>query len=74
MKRNLYYYIYISFCTIFRERLVVEYERTGDMLADLGSDQTSWHNPYQGGYYPTQVTNISKANFLYYIMIKLVSI
>jgi len=25
-------------------------------LADLGSDQTSCHNPFQGGYYPVQLT------------------
>lgn len=38
-----------------RERLVYEYESTGDLLVDLGSDQTSCHNPFQGGYYPVQV-------------------
>ncbi|XP_060580142.1 urocanate hydratase-like [Ruditapes philippinarum] len=38
------------------ERLVLEYDRTGDLLVDLGSDQTSCHNPYQGGYYPAQLT------------------
>lgn len=38
------------------ERLVLEYDRTGDLLADLGSDQTSCHNPYLGGYYPVQLT------------------
>lgn len=35
----------------FREHLANEKER----LVDLGSDQTSCHNPYQGGYYPVQV-------------------
>ncbi|CAF4797412.1 unnamed protein product, partial [Rotaria magnacalcarata] len=25
-----------------------------DTLVDLGSDQTSCHTPYQGGYYPVQ--------------------
>lgn len=34
------------------ERLVMEYECTGEVLADLGSDQTSCHNPFLGGYYP----------------------
>jgi urocanate hydratase len=34
------------------ERLVDEPE----LLADLGSDQTSLHNPYNGGYYPVQLT------------------
>ncbi|KAL4226707.1 Urocanate hydratase [Mactra antiquata] len=38
------------------ERLVVEYDRTGDLLVDLGSDQTSCHNPYLGGYYPAGLT------------------
>ncbi|KAH0630186.1 hypothetical protein JD844_012899 [Phrynosoma platyrhinos] len=38
------------------ERLLVEFEKTGDLLADLGSDQTSCHNPFNGGYYPVQLT------------------
>lgn len=38
-----------------RERFVEEYENTGDLLVELGSDQTSCHNPYLGGYYPVQV-------------------
>nr|XP_055069705.1 urocanate hydratase [Misgurnus anguillicaudatus] len=38
------------------ERLYQEYERTGDLLVDLGSDQTSLHNPFSGGYYPVQLT------------------
>jgi len=38
------------------ERLVVEYDSTGDLLVDLGSDQTSCHNPFQGGYYPVQLS------------------
>ncbi|XP_052679852.1 urocanate hydratase-like [Crassostrea angulata] len=38
------------------ERLVYEYESTGDLLVDLGSDQTSCHNPFQGGYYPVQLS------------------
>ncbi|WAR26800.1 HUTU-like protein [Mya arenaria] len=38
------------------ERLADEFDRTGDLLADLGSDQTSCHNPYLGGYYPVQLT------------------
>ena len=28
----------------------------GEMLVDLGSDQTSLHNPFNGGYYPVQVS------------------
>ncbi|PVD24210.1 hypothetical protein C0Q70_14680 [Pomacea canaliculata] len=38
------------------ERLVEEYDRTGDLLVDMGSDQTSCHNPFMGGYYPVQLT------------------
>jgi hypothetical protein len=34
---------------------VEEYEKTGELLVDLGSDQTSCHNPYNGGYYPVQL-------------------
>ena len=34
------------------ERFVEEYEKTGELLVDLGSDQTSCHDPYAGGYYP----------------------
>ena len=26
------------------------------MLVELGSDQTSLHNPYGGGYYPVQLS------------------
>jgi len=37
------------------ERLVQEYESTGELLVDLGSDQTSLHNPFNGGYYPVLV-------------------
>ncbi|XP_018612122.2 urocanate hydratase [Scleropages formosus] len=45
------------------ERLVKEYEATGDLLADLGSDQTSLHNPFSGGYYPAQLA-LHQANRL----------
>ncbi|XP_033106576.1 urocanate hydratase-like [Anneissia japonica] len=38
------------------ERCVEEYEKTGELLVDLGSDQTSCHNPFNGGYYPVQLT------------------
>ncbi|XP_055503899.1 urocanate hydratase isoform X1 [Leucoraja erinacea] len=38
------------------ERLVQESERSGELLVDLGSDQTSCHNPYNGGYYPVGLT------------------
>jgi len=42
--------------TNIRQRLVVEYEKTGELLVELGSDQTSLHNPYGGGYYPVQLS------------------
>lgn len=38
------------------ERFVQELESTGELLAELGSDQTSCHNPFNGGYYPVQLT------------------
>ena len=38
-----------------RERLVHEYNQSGELLVDLGSDQTSLHNPFGGGYYPVQL-------------------
>uniref|UniRef100_A0A8C9YT46 Urocanate hydratase n=1 Tax=Sander lucioperca TaxID=283035 RepID=A0A8C9YT46_SANLU len=41
---------------LIRERLLLEYQRTGELLVDLGSDQTSLHNPYNGGYYPVQLS------------------
>ncbi|XP_006169838.1 urocanate hydratase [Tupaia chinensis] len=38
------------------ERLVHELDTTGELLVDLGSDQTSCHNPFSGGYYPVQLS------------------
>ncbi|XP_021950327.1 urocanate hydratase [Folsomia candida] len=38
------------------ERLAQEYEKTQQKLVDLGSDQTSLHDPYNGGYYPVSLT------------------
>ncbi|TMW55244.1 hypothetical protein Poli38472_013135 [Pythium oligandrum] len=38
------------------ERLADEIEKTGELLVELGSDQTSLHNPFNGGYYPVQLT------------------
>lgn len=38
------------------ERLAEDFERTGEPLVELGSDQTSLHNPYNGGYYPVQLS------------------
>ncbi len=37
------------------ERFVAEFEATGEILVELGSDQTSCHNPFNGGYYPVQL-------------------
>lgn len=38
------------------ERLAAVYKATGELLVDLGSDQTSCHNPYGGGYCPVQLS------------------
>jgi len=38
------------------ERFLKEYKETGELLVELGSDQTSCHNPYNGGYYPVQLS------------------
>lgn len=38
------------------ERLAKEMDTMGELLVELGSDQTSLHNPFNGGYYPVQVT------------------
>ena len=38
------------------ERLVEEHKQTGQVLVEIGSDQTSLHNPYQGGYYPVDTS------------------
>ena len=35
--------------------MVEEFERTGEIIVELGSDQTSCHNPFNGGYYPIQL-------------------
>lgn len=35
---------------------LAELAEKGEMLVDLGSDQTSCHNPFLGGYYPYQLT------------------
>ena len=37
------------------ERLVRHHEETGELLVELASDQTSCHNPFNGGYYPVQL-------------------
>eukprot|EP00093_Oithona_nana_P015120 15120.XXX_1029661_1036037_1 [CDS] Oithona nana genome sequencing. len=38
------------------ERFVQHLESTGELLVDLGSDQTSCHAPFSGGYYPVQLS------------------
>ena len=38
------------------ERLALDYERTKEKVVDLGSDQTSLHIPFNGGYYPTSAS------------------
>lgn len=44
---------------MIRERLAKEDE----MLVELGSDQSSLHNPYNGGYYPVGMS-LNEANKL----------
>ncbi|KAL7635232.1 UNVERIFIED_CONTAM: hypothetical protein RMT77_014219 [Armadillidium vulgare] len=38
------------------ERILTEYKNTKNLLVELGSDQTSCHNPFNGGYYPVQLS------------------
>ncbi|KAJ3358800.1 Urocanate hydratase [Allomyces javanicus] len=38
------------------ERLAKESVKDADLIPELGSDQTSLHNPFQGGYYPAQIS------------------
>lgn len=42
---------FLSGVLLLRERLVEEPE----LLVELGSDQTSCHNPFNGGYYPVGI-------------------
>uniref|UniRef100_A0A8C9YPB5 Urocanate hydratase n=1 Tax=Sander lucioperca TaxID=283035 RepID=A0A8C9YPB5_SANLU len=61
IERATFCYILLTSLSYFsnfliRERLLLEYQRTGELLVDLGSDQTSLHNPYNGGYYPVQLS------------------
>merc|ERR1712241_1447352 len=37
------------------ERFAHHWEQTGELLVELGSDQTSCHAPFDGGYYPVQL-------------------
>ena len=38
------------------EELAKLAEEKNEIIVDLGSDQTSCHNPFNGGYYPVQLT------------------
>jgi len=38
------------------ERFAHHWEQTGELLVELGSDQTSCHAPFDGGYYPVQLS------------------
>ncbi|XP_013369262.1 PREDICTED: urocanate hydratase isoform X3 [Chinchilla lanigera] len=46
------------------ERLVHELDTTGELLVDLGSDQTSCHNPFNGGYYPVQLSFVEAQHLM----------
>ena len=50
-----FFYLSLVLIIFNRERLVHEYNQSGELLVDLGSDQTSLHNPFGGGYYPVQL-------------------
>ena len=48
-----------NYCYTFNIfRIVEESEKNPSegLLVDLGSDQTSCHNPFNGGYYPVQIS------------------
>lgn len=47
------------------ETLVKHYNQTGEMLVDMGSDQTSCHNPYMGGYFPVQISYEESLKMMY---------
>ena len=54
-------FVVLIFCD-FLGNIVLLWEKLaelagqGEMLVELGSDQTSCHNPFMGGYYPVQLT------------------
>ena len=50
------------------EKLAQEYENGGQLLVELGSDQTSCHNPHSGGYYPVQLT-YSEAQEVFFLFV-----
>eukprot|EP01084_Bolivina_argentea_P287430 493203_1 len=39
-------------------------QKTGKLLCELGSDQTSLHNPFNGGYYPCQISFKQSQNMM----------
>ena len=43
---------------------VWEYFYQNDIFVDIGSDQTSLHNPYSGGYYPVGLTYVEANNMI----------
>ncbi|KAG2471466.1 HUTU hydratase, partial [Polypterus senegalus] len=47
------------------ERLWAECETNGELLVDLGSDQTSCHNPFSGGYFPVQLTIVEAEEMMH---------
>lgn len=46
---------YVGNVVALWERLLEESDKSGELLVELGSDQTSCHNPFNGGYYPVQI-------------------
>ena len=51
--------IYVYYCTgniVTLWEKLAELAEQGEMLVELGSDQTSCHNPFLGGYYPVQLS------------------
>ena len=51
------------------EKVAAEYERSGQLLVDLGSDQTSCHNPYSGGYYPVELSYAEAQQVCFFILL-----
>ena len=53
---NVYCCLLLKKLLLCRERVAEEHKQTGNLLVELGSDQTSLHNPFHGGYIPVQVS------------------
>ncbi len=43
---------------------LADLDHDGELLVELGSDQTSLHNPYSGGYYPVQLSFAEANNMM----------